>query len=57
MRGTKRLNRPMITIPVRDQCSDADNRMIDVLWEFLSQLGSDFIVALAVVTIRRSIAS
>ena len=57
MRRTKRLNDPVIVVAACDQCPNADNRMIDVLWKFLAEFSSNFIVALAVVTIRRSVAS
>jgi hypothetical protein len=57
MRRTKRLGVSMIVVAARDQCPNADNRVIDVLREFLAEFCSNFIVALAVVTIRRSVAS
>ena len=44
----------MIILLMRDQRADADNRVINVLWEFVAKFGANFVVALAVVTIRRS---
>jgi hypothetical protein len=37
-----------------DQCADADNRVIDVLWKFIPQFGANFVIGFAFVTIRRS---
>ena len=39
---------------MRDQRADADNRVIDVLRKFFPEFGANFVVALAVETIRRS---
>ena len=50
MRGTKPLNIPVIVIPIRDQCPNADDRVVDVLREFLAQFRSNFVVSLSVMT-------
>jgi hypothetical protein len=36
---------------MRDQCPNADDRVEDVLGEFLTQFGSDFVVGLSVMTV------
>ena len=37
-----------------DQCADADNRVIDVLWKFIPDFGANFVLGFAFVTIRRN---
>jgi hypothetical protein len=41
------VHRPVIQLPVRDERSDADDRMIDVLWEFFADCLADLHVGLA----------
>jgi hypothetical protein len=36
MRGTNGINSPMIVFAVRDQCANAGNGMVYVLWEFIA---------------------
>jgi hypothetical protein len=43
-----------ISLQMRDQRADADNRVIDVLWKFIPEFGAKFCLGFAVVTIRCS---
>ena len=54
MRSTKRLNDPVIAVPMRNQCPNADDRVVNVLGKLVAKLGTDFVVSFSVVTIRRS---
>src|SRR5215471_10826546 len=51
MRCTKRVDDPTAVFVMSNQCADADDRVINVLWELLAHGGANFIVALAVMTI------
>ena len=53
MGRTERINEPMIILLMRDQRANADNRVVDMLWEFVPEFGTNFVVALTVVTICR----
>jgi hypothetical protein len=48
------VNDPMIILLMRDQRADADNRVVNVFWEFVAEFRANFVVAFTVVTIRRS---
>jgi hypothetical protein len=39
---------------MRNQRADADNRVVNVLWEFVAKFSANFVIALALVTFRRS---
>jgi hypothetical protein len=54
MGRAERVNDPMIILLMSDQRANADNRVVNVFWEFVSKFGANFVIALAVVTIRRS---
>jgi hypothetical protein len=54
MRRTKRIDYPMSVLLMRDQRANADNRVVNVFWKFVPEFGANFVIALAVVTIRRS---
>ena len=44
----------MIILLMRNQRADADNRVVNVLGEFVAKFGANFVIAPAVVTFRRS---
>jgi hypothetical protein len=43
----------MIIVMVGDQRANTGNRVIDVFGDFVSEFGANFVIALAVVNIRR----
>ena len=43
----------MIIVTVRDQSSDASNRMVDVLGKFIAHRLADFVIAFAIKDISR----
>jgi len=45
--GTNSVHRPVILLPVRDERSDADDRVVDVLRELVADRLADFHVRLA----------
>ena len=44
MRRTDCVHCPMVTLFMSDECADADNRVVDVLWELVAERLSDFFV-------------
>ena len=52
MRCAKRIKRPMISLAVGDQSTDADNEVVDVLWELIAYRLTNFRVSLTDETVR-----
>ena len=55
MRRTDCVDRPTVTLFMSDECADADNRVVDMLWELVAECLSDFLVRFASETIGSSI--
>jgi hypothetical protein len=54
MRRAERVNRPIIILLMRDQRTNANDRVINVFWKFVAEFRANFVVAFAVVTVCRS---
>ena len=55
MRRTDCVYRPTVTLFMSDECADANNRVVDVLWELVPECLSDFLARFARETIGSSI--
>ena len=55
MRRTDCIYRPRVTLFMSDECADADNRVVDVLWKLVAERLSDFFVRFSGETIGSSI--
>ena len=51
---SKGIDYPMIAVVMRYQSANTGNRVIDVLGKLVAYFGANFVIALALVTIRRS---
>src|SRR5262249_36461423 len=51
MGRAKRIDCPMIVFAMCDQCADADNRVVQVLGELVTDCRADFFVGLTVMTV------